>query len=121
MMLPAPTKAVNSVRLDPEKVVPTAATLPPSHSVATATPKLAPALSPRIEGSAKGLAKRVCISKPASQQGGHGLRHPCFAHDEGRRAVCCPVERGYYVGGSYGRASHKEIPDEQGYCKQTEP
>ncbi len=38
----------------------------PEAIVINATPKLAPELTPRIYGSASGLRKSVCISKPAT-------------------------------------------------------
>ena len=44
-------------------VFPTAQ-LPPNNNMAKATPNEAPLLTPNKAGSAKGLAKRVCITSP---------------------------------------------------------
>lgn len=62
----APAKAAIITAIYPEKESPAEKfpTVPPNNNITKATPKLAPESMPKIEGPAKGFAKRVCNNKP---------------------------------------------------------
>ena len=65
-MAAAPTIAPARMLMYPPMVEPNSVpSSPPSKSITTATPKLEPDETPNIDGSASGLLKSVCISKPA--------------------------------------------------------
>ena len=62
----APAKAAIITAIYPEKESPAEKfpTVPPNNNITKATPKLAPESMPKIEGPAKGFAKRVCNNNP---------------------------------------------------------
>ena len=61
----APSMAPSRMLTDPPSVVPnTVPMLPPNASITMATPRPEPVETPRIDGSARGLAKTVCNSSP---------------------------------------------------------
>ena len=60
----APASAPNTAAKNPEKEKAPAPTVPPPANITNATPRLAPELMPRMEGSAKGLLNAVCNIKP---------------------------------------------------------
>lgn len=62
----APMKAAMLMPIVDHQLKPTRA-LPPSKTT-KATPKLAPLLIPKMDGSAKGLRKSVCINKPETER-----------------------------------------------------
>src|SRR5574344_1890566 len=64
MMAAAPVKAASRTSIKPEILKGPAIKLPPKSNITTATPKLAPELIPKIDGSAKGFTKTVCSSNP---------------------------------------------------------
>ena len=66
MTTAAPMKAATTVSRKPLSVSSPAVNVPPSKSIAMATPNPAPLLTPRMLGSASGLAKMVCSSRPAT-------------------------------------------------------
>ena len=61
----APMKAAAADSRNPPMAMPSPAALPPISNMATATPSAAPVPMPRMEGSARGLEKTVCMSSPA--------------------------------------------------------
>ena len=64
MMAIAPTKAPSMTDKNPEILKAAVVMLPPKASMTKATPKLAPASIPNIEGPASGFFSTVCSNKP---------------------------------------------------------
>ena len=64
MMTRAPTKAPINTDKKPDTLIEAVVILPPKASITKATPKLAPASMPKIEGPANGFFRAVCNIKP---------------------------------------------------------
>ena len=62
-----PTNAATSTSTKPETGSVADARPPPSNMIASAAPRLAPAFTPSMDVSAKGLAKQVCSMRPADE------------------------------------------------------
>jgi hypothetical protein len=62
----APTNAATNTNQRPISKTSPIEKLPPQTNIATATPKLAPALTPNNDESASGLENNVCITSPAT-------------------------------------------------------
>ena len=60
----APTKAPSIIVTKPETLNVVVVMLPPNANITRATPKLAPASMPKMEGPAKGFFNAVCNIKP---------------------------------------------------------
>ena len=63
----APKNAAASVSVKPAIMPPLEIRAPPPQSSTSAAPSDAPEFTPSNEGSAKGLANSVCITKPAAE------------------------------------------------------
>ena len=60
----APINAPSSTEKKPDKLNAPAVMLPPNSNMTKATPRLAPALMPRMDGPASGFLKAVCNISP---------------------------------------------------------
>lgn len=60
----APINAPSSTEKKPDRLNAPAVMLPPNSSMTKATPRLAPALMPRMDGPASGFLKAVCNISP---------------------------------------------------------
>ena len=60
----APTKAAPTTAIKPVQEKSAVLTLPPQSSMTRATPRLAPLLTPKTSGPARGLRKAVCSIRP---------------------------------------------------------
>ena len=60
----APINAPSSTEKKPDRLNTPAVMLPPNSSMTKATPRLAPALMPRMDGPASGFLKAVCNISP---------------------------------------------------------
>ncbi len=65
-MAKAPRNAPAMTARNPERLKTPAEIILPPASITNATPRLAPELIPKMEGSARGLLKTVCSISPAT-------------------------------------------------------